>query len=95
MRDRFPINQDQKEAAQNSAVSKEYAKKLLSMPEFDRYKKQAERDLENLTNIIRHYKDPDPLKYAFFIQAKIKELNQCMWLLEKVETESGVNNAKN
>ena len=94
-RDRFPINRMNKEAQQNTQHSRELALGLLSRPEYARYKEASNKEVADLLNTIRNYKNTDPIQYAFYIQAKIKELNEREWLVKQVEADAGVLHEKN
>ena len=88
-RERLPINQLNKEANEARSHAKEQARELLSKPEYAKYKEASDKEVADLWQTIRNYKNPDPIEYAFFIQGKIKELNEREWLTNKVEGDAG------
>jgi len=94
-RDRFPGQTAAKETDAQLESAMGAAKKCLTSVDFQKYVKQLDAKERELLDNIRFYKNPDPIEYAFLMQARIHDYNWVVWLREQVERDAGVINEKN
>ena len=94
-RDRIPLVKRKQEAKEIILAKNSKAKELLRDDKFQAYKRDMDQKLTGLLKTIIEYKNTDPLAYAFYIQAKIKEYDTLAILLNKVEIDAGVSNETN
>jgi len=94
-RDRIPIIKLSKDIECIKEADQSKARELLRLPEFSKYANDMDRLLTGLLKTIIEYKNTDPIQYAFFMQAKIKEFTILALLLDRITVDAGVSNETN
>lgn len=66
----------------------EEAKKCLTLPEFEKYKKRYEKARETVIHNLIEYRNPDPIQYAFYVSNMLNSLRSLGTLLFEVKKEA-------
>jgi len=95
MRDRIPVATQQKRVEELAVEVVTAAKEAYNLPQMDKYRRKVIQYQKEAFKLITEYVNPDAGKYAFYIQAKIRDYNNYSMLLGQVKAEMGIQHEEN